>query len=303
MKGIIIPEIDEKALEEVKEKTYNELINDEDVLEFIAFNHLSLDFVKKNVYYFNLYQKDLKMCKNCDGLSSCPKKENHLQLLLKLDRNHNLTFGYKKCKYELELDKIKKKYTTRQFPNSMMKYKIKDLLQTFAIERAPVVKKMLEFRKNPTEKGIYISGSKGVGKSFILAVFSIYLAKVEETTSLCFIDCGNDFKSLERLFSENLNYFNYYIEDMKSSQYLFLDDLGKEFKNQFILENILLPVLKERKEKKKATFISSNYSIKDLRHSYTYSKESYLLSRELMKLIEETSSEFTLEGLPYNKIK
>ena len=303
MQGIILPEVDQEQLEKIKNERIDEVINDEEIQEIMKKHHLDYNYVRKNLYYFNLYKKDRDNCKNCQGFSSCPKKENHLQFVLKFDKNMNISFGYRKCKYQVELDELVKKYSTREFPNRFLVYKMKDLLDTFAIERQPIVKKMMEFRKNPSEKGLYISGSQGTGKSFILAVFSLYLAKVEDTKSICFIDCGNEFKSLEKFFNENLNYFEAMIDEMKKTQYLFLDDLGKEFKNQFVLENVLLPVLKARKENHLATFISSNYRIRDIRKCYSFSKDSYKLSGELMDLLDTSLVELELNGMPYSKIR
>ena len=303
MKGIVLPEVDQEELEKVKNARIDEVVNDEEIKEIMVKYHLDYNFVKENLYYFNLFKKDRDNCRNCQGISTCPKKENHLQFTLKIDKNMKVSLGFKKCKYELELDRIKAKYTTRQFPNYLLGYKMRDLLDTFAIARQPIVKKMMEFRKKPSEKGLFIHGSKGTGKSFMLAVFSTYLAKVDETKSLCFIDFGNEVKSLKKFFDENIDYFDYYIDEMKTSQYLFLDDLGKEFKNEFVLKNVLLPVLKYRKENKKATFITSNYEIKDIRTTYTYSHDSYLMAGELMDLLDSQEVELELNGLPYLKIK
>lgn len=124
-----------------------------------------------------------------------------------------------------------KKFVARQFDESAFAYKMKDCLSYFASARYPIVRKMNDFVKDVSiGKGLYLSGDPKTGKSFLLSVFAVRLSKEPTTKSIAFIDCPNEFASMQACFRDNLTMFRFYLEEMQEAQYLFLDDLGKEFK-------------------------------------------------------------------------
>lgn len=301
---LFLPDIDPVELEKIKRENIDSIYQDEDLHDFIVENNLDKEFVKKYLYYFVKFKKENECVKTCVGPSTCKKKNSHLLLSLKYDkRSHSLSFGYKKCKYEIEIDKLKKKYLTRQFPNDYLYFKFKETLDHFAVERLPTIKKLNEYQKNPTSKGFYLSGSKEVGKSFILALFSVFLARREDTHNISFIDCPNEFKSLEYQFNNDLDYFNYYLDEMKKVQYLFLDDLGKEYKSEFVLKNILLPIVKYRCENNLPIFISSNYSLSEVKKAYSFNNETYSIAKDVYEILKNNVLELKINGLPFNVLK
>lgn len=304
MKGISLPEIDQEQLLKIKSEKINEIINVKEVKELIDQNQIDIDFIKRHLYYFVAYLKDYSICNNCIGPSQCQKKGSHLMLDLNIDKDHDsVSFRYLKCPEEKKIDKVKKKFLIRQFENQYLYFKFKDCLTNFAVERHNLVSKLVEFKNHPSEKGIYISGDQETGKSFILKLFSVYLAKQESTNEICFIDCQNEFSALENLYMNSLEYFNYYIDQMKKVQYLFLDDLGKEFKNDFVLNQILIPIITYRFENNLATFISSNYSINDLKNAYSYNKNNYKMASQLASMINKMTVEKSLKGISYTKLQ
>lgn len=300
---IKLPEIDQLELEKIKKEKIKELLADDEINSLINELHFDENYLLKNVYYLLKYKQDRDACKNCQGLEMCSKKSNHLQTLLNLDKDKNLFLTYRKCKYEKEVEKIKNKFYARQFENSIFNYKLKNCLDVFAHERLDVIKKYNSFLTGKLSNGIYLYGSSGTGKSFISSVFAVALAKKDTTKSISYIDCSNEMKALERFYGSDFSTFNYYIEEMKIAQFLFLDDLGKEYKSQFVLENILLPVLRYRNEHKLVTFFTSNYSIKYLVNAYSFNKETKLLSQELFQLISSFTDIVELNGMKYTQVK
>lgn len=303
MMEIDLPEIDAEELEKIKEAKSLEALADPEIAERIAFGEITPEFVRKNVYYFNLYKRDKDLCKDCTGLSECAKKSNHLQVFLKI-QGDRVDVNYRKCPYQNEVDLLKKKFVSRQFEETAFGYKMKDCLSYFAKSRYPIVKKMNEIvRGFPDEKGLYLCGDPGTGKSFLLSVFAVRLAKEPSTKSISFIDCGNEFSAMQNCFRDNMTMFRYYLEEMQEVQYLFLDDLGKEFKSEFVLMDLLLPVFRYRKEKKLKTFVSSNYEIKELKSAYPYPVGHKKMTEELRSLVEESCSEMKLQGMKFEVLK
>jgi DNA replication protein DnaC len=210
---------------------------------------------------------------------------------LKIDQNKNVSLVFVKCDKQKEIDKLMSKFIIRHFEDEKLYCPFKSCLDYFALERHHVIKRLLEFKNNPKSRSVYISGLPENGKSHILAVFSGFLAKQEATKSIAFIDCADELQYLNKLRVEDENYFDYYFDQIKNVQYLFLDDLGKEFKNKIILEEVLIPLVKYRNENNLVTFISSNICIKDIPNFYNFGKDmksvSYNLMNELLKNFDE----------------
>lgn len=298
-----LPTISIEELNKIKKEKLEVILDDEDIKEMMNLNNLDINFIKENIYYFSKYKEDKDLCKACKDPSLCKKKGCHLSLSLALDKNNKISFIFSKCPFEKEIDKLKGKYLYRQFYDEIFNYKLSNCLDYFALERAPIIKKMMEFRKNPSAKGMYIYGSPENGKSFILSVFSVYLAKSDSTKEISFIDCETYFKSLENNFNDDINYFNFVIDELKKTQYLFLDDLGKEFKNEFAIINVLIPILEYRKENHLTTFISSSYSIKELKMAYSKIKNGSKISSILEELLSETMTSLKLAGMKFSNLQ
>lgn len=300
---IIVPQLDEKELNKIKDEKLKEVLFDEEIRQIIYQFNFDINDVKNNLYYFNEYKKDKDACLNCTNPLNCKKKGCHLRISLKIDKNKKVSLGYYKCKYQVEIDKLKEKFVLCQFDNNIFSYKLKDCLDYFAKERQPLIKNLLEFKNNPIAKNIFVSGSSETGKSFILSVFSVFLAKLPTTKSIAFVDCPNEFVALERNFQNDINYYEYYIDQLKNVQYLFLDDLGKEFKNSFVVNNVILPILKHRKENNLVTFISSNYIINEFASAYAYGKDIYNSTKEISKILKEDFKEIPLNGMKFSVLK
>ena len=299
-----VPHIDELVLHNIKKEKYREIINDPEILEIIKEYNFTEREILDNLYYFSQYLNQRKLCRNCKGIEYCNKNGDHLIFKLKIDNNKKVTLGLTKCDYQYEVDKIKSKFTKMQFEEKYLYKKLKNCLDYFAHERQGLIKKLLEFKNNPNAKSVYTYGSNENGKSYILTVFSVFLAKLETTKEISFISAPDEFKSLEELYSTDINYFDYLIEEMQNVQYLFIDDLGKEnFKTKFSVEKILLPIITYRNEKGLPTFITSKYSPTDLVSVYGYGKETKSFIQEVAKTIKNNYSCILLEGLNFSILK
>ena len=299
----ILPTLSKEELSKIKKEKLALVLLDEDIKEMMAYYNLDEKFISDNIYYFYEFMKDKELCKECRDASNCKKKGCHLSISLKIDKYKKVSFAFSKCRYQIEIDQLKKKYLYKQFDDEIFNYKLSSCLNYYAVERAPIIKNMIEYRKTPNSKGMYIFGSPETGKSFILSVFSVYLAKSTDTKEISYIDCSSFIKTLENNFKEDINYFDFVIDELKKSQYLFLDDLGKEYKNEFSLFNVLLPILEYRKENNLATFISSSYSINELKMAYSKVSNGYKGALLLEKNLNESMLPLKLSGLKYSVLR
>lgn len=299
---IELPKIDSEKLNKIKNEKLKIVLSDQEISDFIDANHLSIDFVRNNLYYFYTYLVSRNSCKNCRGLADCTRYDNRLQILLNIDKNR-VFHTYRKCKFQKEIDQFKKKFIKRQFEDKIWNLKLKNCLEISALERFKIVNKFKEIINQKIYKDIFIHGDAETGKTFLLSVFAVSLAKKEFTDSISFIDFPNELKNLEYYFRNDLTFFNLFVEEMMNVQFLFIDDLGKEYKSEIGLENVLLPVLKYRKEHNLITFYSSRYSLEDLIKSYKLNKKMNTLADELYTLISKDLVDLSLRGLKVTSLK
>lgn len=299
------PKIDPIELNKLKKDLLNEFINDPDMI--ILMNQYKLDnsFIKKYFHLFAFYFNDHKICRNCPGIDKCVKKNSHIQIKLDIDKEKNIVnLKYCKCKKDVEARKFIYKFYFRQFEDEFIYIKFKSCLNKFANERSKLINKLISYNKRIDEKGIYLSGDKETGKSYILKLFSIYLAKNEKVSEISFINWPDYTSTLRYYFNYYTDNYDFYIEKLQKVQILFLDDLGKEkLKDEFILKKVILPIFKYRYENKLPIFISSNFSINDLFLAYpvySLNKEEKILFKEILSKMFDTCE---LKGMSYNSLK
>ncbi|WP_349401957.1 ATP-binding protein [Candidatus Phytoplasma solani] len=125
-----------------------------------------------------------------------------------------------------------------------------------------VYKEMQKIIKNfrKTDKGFYLCGSFKTGKTFFLKALAQQLIKKEIPVMFLFMP------NLTRKFKSFLynNLLEIRFQQLKKIDCLILDDFGAENVNPWFRDEILLPLLHYRAEKKLPLFVSSNYNFLQL---------------------------------------
>ncbi|GBG95637.1 primosomal protein DnaI [Ligilactobacillus salitolerans] len=123
-----------------------------------------------------------------------------------------------------------------------------------------------EFQKNPHEfhKGLYLEGSFGVGKTYLLGALANALAeKGYSTTLVHFPSFAVKMKS-----SISSNSTGELIESIKKAQILMLDDIGADQMSSWFRDDVLGVILQYRMQEELPTFFSSNLSLRQLEDEY-----------------------------------
>ncbi|MDV3198078.1 MAG: ATP-binding protein [Vigna little leaf phytoplasma] len=145
------------------------------------------------------------------------------------------------------------------------------------------IKKMI---KNLTKvtKGLFLYGPIGIGKTFFLKILIKKL--IQEKIPFLFLfmpDLTRQFRTnwYNEMMENKLNY-------LKKIPYLFLDDLGAENMSPLFRDDIFLPLLYYRLEKKIPTFFTSNLNFNDLCQHLASSKDfnSDVKSIKIIKIIK-----------------
>ena len=202
--------------------------------------------------------KDLKSCKNSlPGYAYTPKPKEKI-----------ITFSYIRCQKKQEED-IKNAYQKNldlyEMPKDIKNATFKDMYKDDKA-RVPIVKYFKEFIDNydneEKPKGIYLTGSFGSGKTYLVAALFNELAKKGKRSVLIYYP--EFLRSLKASFDTNYSeQFNY----IKKIPLLLFDDIGAENCSNWSRDEVLGPILQYRMENHLPTFFTSNLNLEELENS------------------------------------
>lgn len=145
-------------------------------------------------------------------------------------------------------------------------------------------------------KGLYLCGSLGVGKTYLLAAIANHLAEHDIQSLLI------HFPSFctKMMGAINENRTTQEIEKVKKVPILMLDDIGATRLNAWLRDSVLGVILEYRMQNELPTLFSSNYSMKDLQEQYlTFDNKGSsepLKAMRLMERIKFLAIEYKMEG-------
>lgn len=203
---------------------------------------------------------ELKKCSKCKGLSYCQNEvEGHIYY--PIVKKENLEFVYKPCKYFKE-NKITNSTKFFETPKTLMNASLSDLI--LEKERNSILKYIKDFLKkkmnNEPVKGLYLSGSFGSGKSYLLS------ALLNELSNKGFKTVNVYYPSLLKRLKSSFNEYNYddVLDEIMSSDVLLIDDIGAENNTLWSRDEVLGTILQYRMDNELTTFFTSNYTIEEL---------------------------------------
>ena len=200
----------------------------------------------------------LKNCKNCKGLSEC-KNQNIGLVYYPEIYNDKIEFYYKPCKFMKEDIKKQENKVTREkeIDNASMKdLDINDKARVKVIKW--ITKFINSYDNNKKNKGLYLHGSFGCGKTYIIsAVFNELKKRGYKSEIVYFPTLLRDLKSNFDELESTMNY-------LENVDLLLIDDIGAEKVSEWSRDEILGTILQTRMNDYKTTFFTSNYSIDEL---------------------------------------
>ena len=203
---------------------------------------------------------ELLNCSKCKGLDKC-KNDVEGHVYYPDVKNNDLEFSYRPCKYFKE---NKKKNNTVFFdtPKILQNASLSDLITEK--ERTSILKYIKDFLKkkinNEPVKGMYLSGSFGSGKSYILS------ALLNELSNKGFNCINVYYPSLLVKLKSSFNEYNYdeVLSEIMNADILLLDDIGAENNSLWSRDEVLGTILQYRMDNDLTTFFTSNLTIEEL---------------------------------------
>ncbi|HBB5200655.1 TPA: primosomal protein DnaI [Listeria monocytogenes] len=144
-------------------------------------------------------------------------------------------------------------------------------------------------------KGLFIHGSFGTGKSYLLGALAKELALKGISTTLVYLP--EFMREVKQSISDNT--VGEKIQFAKETEVLMLDDIGAESMTAWTRDEVLGAILQFRMQEELPTFFSSNYNMDQLENHLMFAQngtEEKLKTRRIMERVRYLSKEVNLEG-------
>jgi len=231
-----------------------DLFSCKEVKSFCNKNKLNSEAILKNIVPLSLYKETMEVCSSCDGKKGCLSSYENMTATLVYE-NNEVKLKYVECELAKRInpDNLEVLYYTANEEEIIIndkRSKVFTLMQRF----------IDSYDSNKLNKGFYIYGTYGTGKSFLAYKFAQQLVQRGHKVIFAYYpdlirQIKNNIGSVEM---ENL------INKVKKAEILFLDDLGAENNTAFVRDDILSPILQYRMNNDLSTFITSNCSLEQL---------------------------------------
>ena len=229
-----------------------------------------------------------KNCSKCKSITTC--KNNIVGYKYTPEKDNNIiTFSYIACpkkQKEIKNNLYKENVELYDMPKEISEASFKNVYKDDSA-RLPILKYFNEFMKNYSKvdkpKGLYLNGSFGSGKTYLIAALFNEMAKKDIKSVLVYYP--EFLRSLKASFSSD---FDELYNDVKCADLLLLDDIGAENVTPWSRDEILGPIIQYRMEEGLPTFFTSNLTLEELEmHLSMESKKIEKLKAK--RLIEKIS--------------
>ncbi len=231
-------------------------------------------------------------CKNCPGLSQCKNKIPGFLLSPKHD-NKRITFSYNACHYKLN-EKYKDNIELFYVPKAIKDASLQDVY-TKDKNRVGIIKAIKNYlvatRENRKEKGIYLYGNFGCGKTYLIAALFNELAK--SGVKGVIVHFPELLRSLKESFGADYKERFY---ALKTAPVLLLDDIGAEYLTAWGRDEVLEPILQYRMDENLPTFFTSNFSLEELEKHLATASNNFerVKAKRIIERIKQLASEIEL---------
>lgn len=236
--------------------------------------------------------KEHTNCSNCPSLAACSNSVRGFCLTPKQNKN-TINFSYDMCKY-LKKEEYRENVQVFDVAKDIKNASIKNIYTNDKnrIEIIKAIKNFInEYKKGNNPKGIYLHGSFGSGKTYLISALFNELAKGGTTSVI--IHTPELLRSLKDSFSTDYSE-KFYL--LKHTPLLLLDDIGAEYLTAWGRDEVIEPILQYRMDEGLPTFFTSNFTILELEKHFTTASNSIdkVKARRIIERIKQLSVEVEL---------
>ncbi|MFS9080276.1 primosomal protein DnaI [Streptococcus mitis] len=272
------------------------IMKDPDVAAFIQQESLNQDELNRSISKFNQYitERDKFLRGDTDYIAKGYKPilvMNHGYADVSYEETPELIAAEKEAAIKNRLRLINLPATLKKA--SLAQVDLDDL------GRLPVFEKLLAFVEQypAIQKGLYLYGDFGVGKSFMVAALAHDLSEKRGVSSTLLHYPSFVIDAKNAISDGNVKTL---VDEIKLSEVLILDDIGAEQSTAWVRDEILQVILQYRMQENLPTFFTSNFNFEDLEKHFAKGKngnDETWEARRVMERIRYLAEETRLEGV------
>ena len=282
-------ELKSNFINKLKDNNFKEVASSLDLKDEILANYTS-QIEEASIEYGN--------CKSCKNLGECKNKVCGYRYT-PLVNKEKLDFSYVLCEYMKKYEndtKYQANIYLFEVPKKLKEASLKDLYKNDKkrLEFIKYVKDFIDDLKNDNNpKGIYLHGSYGTGKTYLIAALFNELAKKNIRSSIVYVP-----EFLRVLKSSIGEDFEDKYNIIKTTPLLLLDDIGAEYLTPWARDEILGTILQYRMDEKLPTFFTSNLNLTELEEHFsnTSNGKEEVKGRRMIERIKDLTNDFELVG-------
>ena len=241
----------------------NNIKNDAYFKDVIKKNNISDEEINDNLNVFEEAYNSLKLCDKCPGIDKCPQKVKGEIYTVEYNGRPVSVIRYcKAIKHQKELDELYNSYLYTDIPKSLLNVNL-DNIEPLNNSQGAIYKILSDISIKQRDKGLYICGGFGVGKTYFASALANSL--VANGSKVVFVKSNSFVTDMYTLLMNDSNAFERLLNTIKNADYLIIDDIGTENVTAFSRDRLLYNILDYRMENKMCTIFTSNYDIKNLK--------------------------------------
>lgn len=296
--------ISQERINQLNEELENQIETDQELHDYIYSLTTSKEVIRKSYPAIRRYLLSKEKCYGCKKLSNCPYKNKGIIKELKYDQyTYELEDHFCKCDKAKDVDKVLSNiiYSDVDINSSYYLYtEIYALLKTngesniknsFKKVGKEVYKGILQYNRESLNNGFYIVSDNSNGNN--LAISATFFASKNLKIKCSIIDAKLIFTDLSNINQQVKNEAKQCLDKALEADLICIINLGFEYKNQAVVDSIIMPLFIELKRKGKMIIISSYYNEDELISNYFYknNKNREILKGAFNNIVEEKTIE------------
>lgn len=283
---------------QMKQNSLLSLSKEEHIRTFFKDNHIDTSLMSD--YWVELldYNDDYKTCLHCTSLDTCPKENKGMKKNL-IYRDQEISLEIEGCRFSKTWEdkrNLLERFVVTNVKEEMLLTDLSglDILkkQDLTPNEKMALAYIIRYVKGQGDKGLFLHGNMGSGKTSLLAGLMNALAK--KGKNIGFIHFPTYLIDLKSSFSTGET--EYALDKIMKTDYLLLDGIGEENVTAWSRDEILLSILSYRLLNSLPTFFTSMYGYKELEKVYTIKKGDEIRVNTLISKMKQLTQEIMLDG-------
>ena len=290
--------LEQPEIQKMKRESIYALSKEKNIQEFLKTYHLNTSIMDDYWVEFLDYNDDYQLCQGCQSLQNCRKDNQGMKKNL-VYRDGEVILELESCLYGKALERRRLLLEKFVITNVNDDIRLTDLTSLEIVKKANSLSPngqntlghILKYLQEPNDKGLFLHGEMGTGKTTLLAGLMNSLAK--KGKEIGFIHFPTYLIDLKASFSTGDT--EYAMERLMKVDYLLLDGIGEENVTVWSRDEILLTILSYRLLNHLPTFFTSMYGYKDLKKVYTIKKGDEIRANTIISKLKALSIEIMLD--------